>query len=249
MKMRISKALFLAPSLLLLGGSTAFADAVVTLEPGTVSPGQTVTVAVHIEGPTVKGEASDASDVYAFQLSLSYPSSLLRARHIEEGTFLSAAGATLFSNGRIDRGSGTITDIDGTLVSAPSGASGSGTLVNITFQAITSGTPQITLSKITLLDSHMKPIVVDDTPAQVTTTITTTSAHVESPRSFGMVPAAAAPAAARVVLANINSAAPDYREASFSTQSSTWIFRTPGMTLQFPRTQGRRAETFDDRTG
>ena len=60
-------------------------------------------------------------------------------------------------------------------------AAGSGTLVNIKFQGIAAGTPEIALTKITLLDSHLNPIVVDDTPAQVTTTVALNTAEVRSP--------------------------------------------------------------------
>jgi len=181
MNLHIRKVLAFAPALVLLAATTAFADGVVTLSPGPLGPGQHFTVAVNITGPTVKGVPSGASDVYAFELSLSFPSSLVQARKVDDGAFLSGAGTTYFSSGSIDNGTGTVTNIFGTLVSAPSGASGSGALVNITFQGVAAGTPEIALTKITLLDSHLNPIVVDDTPAQVTTTVTMNTAEVRSP--------------------------------------------------------------------
>src|SRR6185312_8489978 len=119
--------------------------------------------------------------VYAFELDLSFPSSLVQARQVADGTFLPGSGTTYFSRGTIDNGTGTVTHIFGTLVSAPSGASGSGTLVYINFQGIAAGTPEIALTKITLLDSHLNPIVVDDTPAQVTTTVSLNTAEERSP--------------------------------------------------------------------
>ena len=178
MKLQMSKVLILVPSLLLFAGTAAFADAVVTPSPGQVGPGQQFTVAINITGPTVKGVASGASDVYAFQLDISYPSSLVRAKKVDDGTFLSGAGTAFFSPGEIDNGSGSVSHIFGTLVTAPAGASGSGTLATITFQAVAAGTPQITVSKITLLDSSLNPIVIDDTPDQVTTTVTLTAGTV-----------------------------------------------------------------------
>lgn len=176
MKLQMSKVLILVPSLLLFAGTAAFADAVVTPSPGQVGPGQQFTVAINITGPTVKGVASGASDVYAFQLDVSYPSSLVRAKKVDDGTFLAGAGTAFFSPGEIDNGSGTVSHIFGTLVTAPAGASGSGTLATITFQAVAAGTPQITVSNITLLDSSLNPIVIDDTPDQVTTTVTLATA-------------------------------------------------------------------------
>lgn len=181
MKLHIRKFLTFAPALVLLAATTAFADGVVTLSPGPVGPGQIFTVAVNITGPTVKDVPSGASDVYAFELDLSFPSSLVQARQVADGTFLPGGGTTYFSRGTIDNGTGTVSHIFGTLISAPSGASGSGTLVNIKFQGIAAGTPEIALTKITLLDSHLNPIVVDDTPAQVTTTVSLNTAEVRSP--------------------------------------------------------------------
>lgn len=185
MKLRTSKVLSLIPSLLLFAGTAAFADAVVTPSAGPVGPGQQFTVAINITGPTVKGVTLGASDVYAFQLDVTYPSSLVRAKKVDDGTFFSGAGNAFFSPGEIDNGSGTVSHIFGTLVTSPAGASGSGTLVNITFQTVAAGTPQITISNLTLLDSSLNPIVIDDTPDQVTTTATVTTAEMQTPKIAG----------------------------------------------------------------
>src|SRR5690348_5071034 len=188
MNLQIRKFLAFAPALVLLVATTAFADGVVTLSPGPVGPGQIFTVAVNITGPTVKDVPSGVSDVYAFELDLSFPSSLVQARQVADGTFLLGSGTTYFSRGTIDNGTGTVSHIFGTLVSAPSGASGSGTLVNIKFQGIAAGTPEIALTKITLLDSHLNPIVVDNTPAQMATTVTLTTAEMRNPDSTPIGP-------------------------------------------------------------
>src|SRR5579859_1468024 len=111
-----------------------------------------------------------------------YPSSVIRAKKVDDGTVLSGAGTVFFSGGEIDNGSGTVSHIFGTLVMAPAGASGSGTLVKIAFQAVAAGTPQIAISNITLLDSNLNPIVIDDTPDQVTTNVTVTTAEVQTPQ-------------------------------------------------------------------
>ncbi|HKO13006.1 MAG TPA: cohesin domain-containing protein [Acidobacteriaceae bacterium] len=176
MNLRMIRILSFAPALLLLAATSAFADGVVTLSPGAVGPGQRFTVAVNLTGPTVKGVPSGVSDVYAFQLSLSFSSSLIQARTVRAGNFLSSLGTPYFSGGAIDNGAGTVSNIFGTLVTVPNGASGSGTLATISFQGIAAGTPQITITKITLLDSHLNPIVIDDTPDQVTTRVTLTTA-------------------------------------------------------------------------
>jgi hypothetical protein len=190
MNLHIRKFLTFAPALVLLAATTAFADGVVTLSPGPVGSGQIFTVAVNITGPTVKDVPSGVSDVYAFELDLSFPSDLVQARQVNDGTFLPGVGTTYFSRGTIDNGTGTVSHIFGTLVSAATGASGSGTLVNIKFQGIAAGTPEIALTKITLLDSHLNPIVVDDTPAQVTTTVSLNTAEVRSPDVLNSLPGA-----------------------------------------------------------
>lgn len=185
MNMRIAQVLKLAPAVLLLAATSAFADGVVTLSPGPVGPGQRFTVAVNLTGPTVKGVPSGVSDVYAFQLSLSFSSSLIQARTVAAGNFLSTAGSPYFSGGAIDNGAGTVSNVFGTLVTVPNGASGSGSLATITFQGIAAGTPQITITKITLLDSHLNPIVIDDTPDQVTTTVSLTTSATLNPIATG----------------------------------------------------------------
>ena len=102
MNLHIRKFLTFAPALVLLAATTAFADGVVTLSPGPVGPGQVFTLAVNITGPTVKDVPSGVSDVYAFELDLSFPSSLVQARQVADGTFLPGGGTTYFSRGTID---------------------------------------------------------------------------------------------------------------------------------------------------
>ena len=183
MKMRFARILTFGPALVLLVATSAFADGVVTLSPGPVGPGQRFTVAVNLTGPVVKGVPSGVADVYAFQLSLSFSSSLIQAREVTAGNLLATAGTPYFSNGSIDNGSGTISNVFGTLITVPSGASGSGTLATITFQGVAAGTPQITITSVTLLDSHLNPIVVDDTPDQVSTSVALTTASLQMPNA------------------------------------------------------------------
>lgn len=190
MKLHIRKFLSFAPVLVLLAATTAFADGVVTLSPGPMGAGQHFNVAVNITGPTVKNVPSGVSGVYAFELDISLPANLVQARQVADGTFLPGSGTTYFSRGTIDNGSGTVLHIFGALVSSASGASGSGTLVNITFQGIAAGTPEIVLTKITLLNSHLNPIIVDDTPAQVTTTVSLNTAEVRSANLLNSLPGA-----------------------------------------------------------
>lgn len=173
--MRIRKALIFAPALVLLAFSTAFADGVLTVTPGSVGAGQLFTVSINIAGPTVKGVPSGISNLYAVQFDISFSPGVIQARGVTEGSFLDGGGPTFFSSGTTDNSSGTIAHISDTLVTVPSGVSGNGVLVEVKFQGVAAGTSQITLSNIKLLDSNLNPIVVDDTPDQLSATVTIAS--------------------------------------------------------------------------
>lgn len=194
--MNIQKSIspFALTLLLLLASPVAFADAVVVPVPGPVKAGGIFTISVQIAGPTVAGVPTGVDNLYAYQFDLSYPSNLVEALVVKDGGFLAGGGRTSFSKGLINNATGTVSNISETLFGSASGVSGSGTLVNITFQAIASGTPQITISNITLIDSHLSPIIIDDTPAQVSTSVPVTLSAARRPQHPGGTLLALAPA-------------------------------------------------------
>jgi general secretion pathway protein D len=117
--------------------------------PSTVSLGQPFAVTVDITGTT---------DLYAYQFDLGYNPAILSLSTISEGNFLSAAGATFFIPGSIDNTAGLASATADSLLTAVSGAAGSGTLVTFDFTAIGAGNSALTLSNLFLLDSSLAAI-------------------------------------------------------------------------------------------
>jgi hypothetical protein len=181
----------LAAALLLTTSSSAFADAVLTVvaPSGPITLGQQFTVGVFVTGPTVihNGVAttSDVTDLAAFQFDLAYNcksntasctpgASLLNAISVTEGSFLPDGGSniTFFEPGSINNAAGEISLIGDV---GFSGVTGSGKLVNITFQALSTGTTNIAIlanSDLQLFDSSFNPIIVDDSSTTSTGTQT-----------------------------------------------------------------------------
>ena len=139
----------------LLSGSVIRAYAVPTLS--IVPSGQTV-----FKGQSLSLDitVSDITDLYAFQFDLAFNPAFISTVSIAEGAFLLSVGTTAFIDGVIDNVGGTISSTAGTLVGEISGASGSGILASITFQADALGTSNIALSNVIFQDSNL----VDITP-------------------------------------------------------------------------------------
>ena len=127
----------------------ARADSLSVTTPSTVSLGQTFAVTVDI---------TSATDLYAYQFDLGYDASMLSLSTISEGNFLSAAGATFFIPGSIDNTAGLASATADSLLTAISGATGSGLLVTFDFTAIGAGNSALTLSNLFLLDSNLAAI-------------------------------------------------------------------------------------------
>ena len=182
--MKSGRLLLLTTALALLAHGSARADAVLSLVPysGSVTAGQQFTVGVYVTGPTVihSGQTitSDVTDLSSFQFDIAFNclvaggnssncapgASLLNALSVTEGPFLPNGGAnpTFFESGTIDNTAGTISSIGDVGLS---GVSGSGYLVNITFQALQAGTTSIAIlanSDLQLYDSNFNSIIVAD---------------------------------------------------------------------------------------
>jgi hypothetical protein len=181
---KIAKFFVLTAALMLLGYSTAFADAVLTVVPpsGSLVAGQTFTVGIFVTGPTVihngNSITSNVSDLDAFQFDLAFNcvvptssptgcqsgASVLDAISVSEGSFLPNGGSniTFFEPGTINNAAGEISLIGDV---GASGVTGSGDLVDVTFRALTTGTTDIAIlanSDLQFFDSNFNPIVVDN---------------------------------------------------------------------------------------
>lgn len=180
--MKIAKSFVLIAALVLFGYSNAFADAVLTVVPpaSSFNTGQIFTVGIYVTGPTVihSGHTytSDVTDLNSFQFDLAFNcsvltsdptgcqpgASVLNALSVSEGDFLSQGGAnpTFFEPGVIDNTAGEISLIGDV---GAFGVTGSGNLINITFQALTAGTTSIAIlanDDLQFYDSNFNPIVV-----------------------------------------------------------------------------------------
>ena len=153
----VSLVVVLAAALLFVPLLTA--QAVISAGSTDVLVGQVFTLPVSI---------ADASDLYAFQFDLAFDPTILQLLSISEGSFLPAAGSTIFIPGDIDNIGGTATSNADTLVGDIPGATGSGDLVDFTFQAIDTGASSLALSNGILFDSAFNDIPFTTVDGSVT---------------------------------------------------------------------------------
>jgi general secretion pathway protein D len=146
---------------LLVPSAPLWADAVISVDPPApvVAPGQTFSLAVDVAG---------VSDLYGYQFDLYFNPAILSALSVSEGPFLSSGGSTFFLPGTIDNTGGTITDNGDILETAISGVSGSGTLLNFSFQALSVGDSSVQIENLTALNSFGEGLVFDQADSVVT---------------------------------------------------------------------------------
>lgn len=127
----------------LLGASTqAWAAPILSFSTGPATQvGSTVTYNIAID---------DIADLYAYQFSINYDARYLRALNVTEGTFLGTAGSTV--SGVLGMEPGFIDFVYGSLLGPIPGASGSGLLASITFEAIAAGTSALSFADVIFLD-------------------------------------------------------------------------------------------------
>jgi adhesin HecA-like repeat protein len=150
----------LLPSLILavtlFSGSSVLATPIVSIVgPTTVAQGSMFAVDVNI---------ANVTDLNAFQFDVGFNQNNLMAMSVAEGSFLPSGGSTVFIPGTIDNTDGVIAATADALVGAV-GVSGSGTLAVFDFSAIGSGTTDLTVSNVILVDSNGNLInLVSNTP-------------------------------------------------------------------------------------
>ena len=146
---------------ILICNSPVLAVPIVSVQPSTTTPtvGSSFNVLINISAVT---------DLFGYQFDIQFNPSILSAKSVTEGLFLSAGGATFFIPGTIDNTAGTITFTSDVLISAVSGVTGSGTLANVGFSAIAKGPSAISLSNVELLDSKFNDIAFSTTGTNIT---------------------------------------------------------------------------------
>jgi len=141
--------------LLLFGSARIFADTVDVVGPlFGPSPGETFTVDVNATG---------VSDLYAFQMDLTFDPTLLSAVSVTEGPFLPSGGSTFFISGAIDNVGGSVTATADSLIGPTPGVSGNGTLLQFQFTAVAQGTSALDFANTILLDSSLNDITANTT--------------------------------------------------------------------------------------
>ena len=131
---------------------------------GTARPGTLFTSAI---------TASAVVDLYAYQFSVTFDPAVLQAVAIREGPFLPAAGSTGFVPGTIDNIAGTISFTGNTLLSAITGANGTGALALVDFTAVREGASALSFADVLFLDSLFNPIAINSATGLITVASTT----------------------------------------------------------------------------
>jgi general secretion pathway protein D len=145
---------------LLFAGALSVSAATLSLNgpATTVHAGQTFKVDVVISGVT---------DLAYYQFDVGFNPALISAKSVAEGPFLATAGATLFIPGTIDNSAGSISFIADALVGTGSGASGDGTLVTLSFNALAEGVASLSLLSPEAYNSIPDPIAVTTSGTRV----------------------------------------------------------------------------------
>ncbi len=113
-------------------------------------------------------QVDQVSDLYSWQLDLTFNSAVIQAITVSEGDFLASGGATFFIPGAIDNTGGSITFNADSLETAISGVNGGGVLLSVQFQAIAQGNSPVDLANIYLYDSNLNPIAADSQGGVIT---------------------------------------------------------------------------------
>ena len=118
-------------------------------------------------GPyTVPIAISNASRLSLMSVSLTYNPSLVRVRSVQEGPFFRQGGVTPSFNQQVDGNAGRV-DISVTRGGDPTGASGTGLLAALVFDAVAPGTATFTLTGVSS-QADGRTVPVTFIPATVT---------------------------------------------------------------------------------
>ncbi len=118
---------------------------------------------------TLDLSAGDVIDLAGWQFDISFDPAVLEAIEVNEGDFLKTdGGTTFFQKGTVDNTTGKITGLNATRFNED-GATGTGTLLSVTFLAKAEGETQLTLNNFQLGSTIGVPIAA--APPEVVITI------------------------------------------------------------------------------
>ena len=115
---------------------------------------------------TVPITVTGVSQLSTVSITVTYNPNIVRAVSISEGSFMRQGGMTPTFTQRIDAAAGRV-DIAVTRPNDESGASGTGLLAGLLFQAVAPGTSQVTATAVTL-NTKGQPIPVQVASATLT---------------------------------------------------------------------------------
>lgn len=132
---------------------------------------------------------ADVTDLFGYNLSVSYDPGTARFLSVSEGDFLSDLNTTFFVPGS-DDGNGLVSFTGTILIGPISGASGSGNLLNFNFAGISPGIARFALSDVLLINSTLASLDVDARSLEVTVTGTPSPVPEPEPSTLLLVGAA-----------------------------------------------------------
>jgi hypothetical protein len=94
-------------------------------------------------------QVNEVTALWGWKAAISWNASILQLNRTREGSFLPAAGQTLFASAPAD--SGSLPEVMSALLDGAN-ATGNGTLATLTFQVVARGTTNVTIDFSTLLD-------------------------------------------------------------------------------------------------
>ncbi len=110
----------------------------------------------------------NATDIYNAPMKFRFDPKFLRMTGITQGNLLSGDGRQVIFTRNILNDAGTASIVMNRLPGA-GGVSGTGTLVTLTFQALTPGRTEVAVPELTIRDSQMRPVAVS--PPRLTVSI------------------------------------------------------------------------------
>jgi len=102
--------------------------------------------------------ATDVTDLYGWQFSLSYNPAVLQLSSVTEGPFLATGGITTFGSGTINNTTGKVGFVLDVLQGTVPGVSGNGVLATLAFSVPQAGTSALTFSDVLFLNSALNTI-------------------------------------------------------------------------------------------
>lgn len=111
-------------------------------------------------------QTSGVTDLYAFQLDLTFDPSFLTVASVSEGNLFGGLGVGFFP-GTLDNTDGSVRLISDSLSGSVPGITADGTLLQFVFDVHRAGTATLDLQNVILLDSGLNEISAETTPAVI----------------------------------------------------------------------------------